>query len=72
MKSEDVKALLARQVMEPLRFYDSIATIHDFGVEEAIEIGPGKILSGFLKKIDKTLPSRKVEDLACLDALLYA
>jgi len=38
MKSEDVKALLARQVMEPVRFYDSIATIPEFGVDEVIEI----------------------------------
>ena len=72
MKSEDVKALLARQVMEPVRFYDSIATIQDFGVDEVIEIGPGKVLSGFLKKIDKTLPTQNVEDQASLDALLNA
>ena len=70
MKSEDVKALLARQVMEPVRFYDSIATIQEFGVDEVIEIGPGKVLSGFLKKIDKTLPTHNVEDQASLDALL--
>ena len=72
MKSEDVKALLARQVKEPVRFYDSIATIQDFGVDEVIEIGPGKVLSGFLKKIDKTLPTHNVEDQASLDALLNA
>ena len=72
MKLEDVKALLARQVKEPVRFYDSIATIQDFGVDEVIEIGPGKVLSGFLKKIDKTLPTHNVEDQASLDALLNA
>ena len=72
MKSEDVKALLARQVMEPVRFYDSIATIQEFGIDEVIEIGPGKVLSGFLKKIDKNLPTHNVEDQASLEALLNA
>ena len=33
-----VKALLARQVKEPVRFYDSIATIQEFGVDEVIEL----------------------------------
>ena len=41
-------------------------------VDEVIEIGPGKVLSGFLKKIDKTLPTHNVEDQASLDALLNA
>ncbi len=50
MKSEDVKALLARQVMEPVRFYDSIATIQEFGVDEVIEIGPGKSLVRILEE----------------------
>ena len=72
MNLEDVKALLARQVMEPVRFYDSIATIQEFGIDEVIEIGPGKVLSGFLKKIDKTLPTHNVEDQASLEALLNA
>ena len=70
MKSDEIKDLLARQVMEPVRFYDSIATIQEFGVDEVIEIGPGKVLTGFLKKIDKTLPTKNVEDQASLDALL--
>ena len=70
MKSDEIKTLLARQVMEPVRFYDSIATIQEFGVDEVIEIGPGKVLTGFLKKIDKTLPTKNVEDQASLDALL--
>ena len=39
-------------------------------LDEMIEIGPGKVLTGFLKKIDKTLPTKNVEDQASLDALL--
>ncbi|MGT2908054.1 ACP S-malonyltransferase [Streptococcus dentiloxodontae] len=72
MKEADVKSLLARQVMEPVRFYDSIAVIQDFGVNEVIEIGPGKVLSGFLKKIDKSLPAQAIEDEESFKALLNA
>jgi len=62
--------LLTRQVKEPVRFYESIAVMQDAGVTNFIEIGPGKVLSGFVKKIDKTAKLANVEDQASLDALL--
>lgn len=71
MKKKAIKSLLARQVMEPVRFYESIAEIQAFGVDRVIEVGPGKVLSGFIKKIDKNLPTFAVNDLASLEALLH-
>lgn len=70
MDHSEIKSLLARQVMEPVRFYDSIATMQELGVTSYIEIGPGKVLSGFMKKIDKAANLSQVEDLASLQALL--
>ncbi|WP_019781550.1 ACP S-malonyltransferase [Streptococcus sobrinus] len=70
MNEADIKSLLARQVMEPVRFYDSIATMQELGVTAYIEIGPGKVLSGFMKKIDKAAELVHVEDLSSLQALL--
>ena len=70
MEKERVRELLTRQVMEPVRFYDSIATMQKAGVTEFIEIGPGKVLSGFIKKIDKSADVRQVEDVESLNALL--
>lgn len=70
MEKGQIKSLLARQVMEPVRFYDSITSIRAFGVDEMIEIGPGKVLSGFIKKIDKNLLVKSVEDLDSLKFLL--
>ena len=70
MEKERVKELLTRQVMEPVRFYDSIAKMQEAGVTEFIEIGPGKVLSGFIKKIDKSADVRQVEDVESLNALL--
>ncbi|NQP32633.1 ACP S-malonyltransferase [Streptococcus suis] len=70
MKKEDIKSLLTRQVMEPVRFYESIASMQEAGVTNFIEIGPGKVLAGFIKKIDKTAEVVTVEDVASLTDLL--
>ena len=70
MEKERVKELLTRQVMEPVRFYDSIAKMQEAGVTEFVEIGPGKVLSGFIKKIDKSADVRQVEDVESLNSLL--
>ena len=70
MQKEDIAQLLTRQVKEPVRFYESIAVMQEAGVTNFIEIGPGKVLSGFVKKIDKTAKLATVEDQASLEALL--
>ena len=44
--------------------------MQEAGVTEFIEIGPGKVLSGFIKKIDKSADVRQVEDVESLNALL--
>jgi [acyl-carrier-protein] S-malonyltransferase len=70
MAFDEIKTLLTRQVMAPVKFYDSVETMVSLGVTDFIEIGPGKVLSGFVKKIDKTVGITNVEDLATLQALL--
>ena len=70
MEASRIKELLTRQVMEPVRFYDSIAKMQEAGVPEFIEIGPGKVLSGFMKKIDKSAIVHSVESVETLTALL--
>ena len=70
MEKNQIKSLLARQVMEPVRFYESIDTMKELGLTKVIEIGPGKVLSGLLKKIDKNIEALAVEDEASLQALL--
>ena len=70
VEKERIAELLTRQVKEPVRFYESIAVMQEAGVTRFIEIGPGKVLSGFVKKIDKTAQLANVEDQASLLALL--
>ena len=70
MKKEEIVPLLTRQVKEPVRFYESIGVMQEAGVTNFIEIGPGKVLSGFVKKIDKTAKIANVEDQASMEVLL--
>lgn len=70
MKDTEIKELLTRQVMEPVRFYESIETMKELGVQRFIEVGPGKVLSGFIKKIDKAASFTNVEDLASFKSIL--
>lgn len=72
MKHDQIKTLLEQQVMSPVRFYDSVATLKNLGVGRVIEIGPGKTLTGFMKKIDKTIAVTRVEDPATLAETLAA
>lgn len=48
-----VRGLLMRQVSSPVRWQQSVERLLAEGVTEFVEIGPGKTLSGFMKKIDK-------------------
>lgn len=70
MKASDVKSLLARQVMEPVHFYESIDTMKALGMTAVIEVGPGKVLAGFMKKIDKTLTVSTVEDVLSFENII--
>ncbi len=61
--------MLVRQVYSPVRWEQSVRAMLDFGAEEFVEIGPGKTLAGFMKRIDRSVPVITVngaEDLAKL------
>ena len=63
---DGVKELLMQQVSSSVRWQQSVERMIEDGVDTFIEIGPGKTLTGFLKKIDRTkkaLNVEKVEDL---------
>lgn len=72
MDKEQVKPLLVRQVSSPVRWQQSVERMIADGVDIFVEIGPGKTLSGFMRKINKevkTLNIEKVEDLEKLSVL---
>ena len=49
-QEQDLPEVLVRQVQSPTRFEDTIHFLLDHGVDTGVEIGPGKVLSGFVKK----------------------
>jgi malonyl CoA-acyl carrier protein transacylase len=62
-----VKDLLIRQVSSTVLWENSVIKMLDDGVDTFIEIGPGKVLSGFVKKIRKDVRIFNVEDIDSLN-----
>ena len=65
-KEDDIRELLRLQIMSPVLFEKSIRDLINKGVDTFIEVGPGKTLSGFVKKIDKEVNVYNVEDIKSL------
>lgn len=65
-----VRESLYKQVSSPVLWEDCVRTMIGKGVDTFVEIGPGKVLSGFIKKIDKNVKTLNVEDLASLENTL--
>ena len=61
--------LLVQQVSAPVRWQETIATMVDLGVERYIEIGPGKVLSGLVKRMAKGSTIQNVQKVADISAL---
>jgi [acyl-carrier-protein] S-malonyltransferase len=64
-----VRELLVEQVSAPVRWDESVQKMVELGVERFIEIGPGKVLSGLIKRIARGAATQNVEDLASLKAI---
>lgn len=68
---EDVKELLEKQVYSPVRWQQSVELMIQDGVTTFIEIGPGKTLSGFVRKINKDVQVYNIEKIEDLDKLTF-
>ena len=68
-QAERVRELLVSQVSAPVRWDDSIEKMVALGVDRFIEIGPGKVLSGLVKRMAKGAQIQNVEDVASLRKL---
>lgn len=71
-ESEEIKKLLVEQLYSPVRWEESVRRLIDLGVTHFIECGPGKVLSGLVKKIDRSVTVMPVYDNDTLQAVIEA
>lgn len=67
-----IKDLLLRQVTGSVRWIESVQAMEKAGVTKLIELGPGKVLCGLVKRINKSIECLNVEDPASLEKTLAA
>lgn len=67
-----IKDALVRQAAAPVRWVESVQKMSALGITRVIECGPGKVLSGLVKRIDTQLSADAINDQASFEAILEA
>jgi [acyl-carrier-protein] S-malonyltransferase len=67
---EEARDALIRQVTAPVRWLDSVREMIESGVTVFLEVGPGKVLSGLLRQIDRSVRVFNVEDSTTLNSTM--
>jgi [acyl-carrier-protein] S-malonyltransferase len=68
--AEEIKQKLIEQLYSPVLWEDSVRRMIELGVDTFVEIGPGKVLSGLVKKIDRKVKTYSVSDKeTCLEVM---
>lgn len=68
--AEDIRLLLKKQLYSPVRWVETIQMMKSKSIELIVEAGPGKVLSGLTKRIDKSMSTISVNDEASLRLVL--
>lgn len=67
-RADRIAELLRRQVTEPVRFTESIARLAALGVTRVLEVGPGRVLSGLVARIDRSIARASVSNVEDFEA----
>jgi [acyl-carrier-protein] S-malonyltransferase len=67
---DEARDALIRQVTAPVRWLDSVRDMIESGVTVFVEVGPGKVLTGLLRQIDRSVRVFNVEDSASLQSTM--
>ena len=65
----DLKSLLISQIERKVRWRESIINMINYGVNQFIEIGPGKVLTGLIKRIDKNVKTASINNQSDIERL---
>lgn len=57
---EEIRQLLIRQVLQPVRWEDSMRALIDQGFDQFYEVGPGRVLRGLLRRIDRSVSCQNI------------
>ncbi|MGD6816202.1 ACP S-malonyltransferase [Metabacillus sp. 113a] len=71
-ESSRIRELLIRQLYSPVRWEETVKALIENGTTVFVEIGPGKVLSGLIKKIDRSVKILSVSDMDSLKAAVEA
>lgn len=72
MKADEIRKNLVDQAAHPVHWEESIRNMIAGGVDYTVEAGPGTVLSGFMRKIDRKVPCVHAEDVATVDEVVKA
>lgn len=71
-KADEIRKNLADQAAHPVHWEESIRNMVAGGVDMTVEAGPGTVLTGFMKKIARSVPCHHAEDVATIDEVVAA
>ena len=70
--ADDIRSRLSEQVYRPVHWVETVTTLRDGGAARIIECGPGKVLAGLVRRIDRTLAVSTIDSLEGLQKALEA
>lgn len=68
--NENIKEVLEKHIISPVKFSDSIKYMLENGVDTFIEVGPGKTLTSLVRKIDRNVNCINISDVASLESAI--
>ena len=70
-EKDNISEILAKHIMNPVRFTECLKTMYESGIDTFIEIGPGKTLSGFVKRMKfENVKIMNINDVSSLEQVI--